>query len=68
MPFSIYNTMSRNKEEFKIAMDRALEAYNLKRQNQNLIEDLKDAKAKLFQGYPQVDKADAKNVKKMLNI
>ncbi|MCK5462357.1 MAG: response regulator, partial [Bacteroidales bacterium] len=44
-----YITKPWNKEEFKITMDRALEAYNLKRQNKNLLEDLKEANQNLEQ-------------------
>ncbi len=42
-----YITKPWNKEEFKINMDRALEAYSLKRQNKILIEDLKEVNQNL---------------------
>ena len=42
-----YITKPWDKEEFKITMDRALEAYSLKRQNKKLIKDLKDANQNL---------------------
>jgi len=44
-----YITKPWNKEELKITMDRALEAYNLRQQNKNLIEDLKEANQNLEQ-------------------
>jgi len=44
-----YITKPWNKEELKINLDRALEAYNLKQQNKNLIEDLKEANQNLEQ-------------------
>ena len=44
-----YITKPWNKEEFKITMDRALEAYNLKLQNKKLIENLKEANQNLEQ-------------------
>jgi sigma-B regulation protein RsbU (phosphoserine phosphatase) len=44
-----YITKPWNKEEFKLNMDRALEAYNLKRENKNLIEELKEANQNLEQ-------------------
>ncbi len=47
----VYRYISKpwSKEEFKITMDRALEAYNLKQQNRKLIEDLKEANQNLEQ-------------------
>ena len=44
-----YITKPWDKEEFKITMDRALEAYSLKRQNNKLIKDLKKANQNLEQ-------------------
>ena len=44
-----YITKPWSKEEFKIIMDRALEAYNLKEQNKKLIEELKEANQNLEQ-------------------
>jgi len=38
-----------NRDELKLTIDRALEVYNLKQQNRNLIKDLKDANQNLEQ-------------------
>jgi serine phosphatase RsbU (regulator of sigma subunit) len=44
-----YITKPWNRDDFKITIDRALEAYDLKIQNKNLIEDLKEANRNLEQ-------------------
>jgi len=44
-----YITKPWNRDELKVTMDRALEAYNLKQQNINLIEELKEANQNLEQ-------------------